>query len=61
MRTVDRFSVSRGAVRYGVPEMVGGGGGGALGDGGFGSGTFGLVVTVSMMTVHTRHYGDKCH
>ena len=50
MRTADRFSVPSGAVRYGVAE--GGGGVGRLGGG---------VVTVSMMTVHTRHYGDKCH
>ena len=55
MRTADRFSVPRGAVRYG-----GGGGGGAGGLGGE-CGPFVLVVTVSMMTVHTRHYGDKCH
>ena len=52
MRTADRFSVPRGAVRYGVPE----GGGGGEGVGG-GCGTFGLVVTVSLMTVHTSTYG----
>ena len=39
----------------GVAE--GGGGGGFGGE----CGPFVLVVTVSMMTVHTRHYGDKCH
>ena len=44
MRTADRFSVPRGAMRYWVAE--GGGGGGA----------YRLVMTVSMMTVHTRHY-----
>ena len=46
MRTADRFSVPRGAMRYWVAEGGGGGGGG---------GAYRLVVTVSMMTVHTRH------
>ena len=37
-------------MRYGVAEGCE-----------FGCGAFGLVVTVSLMTIHTRHYGDKCH
>ena len=54
MRTADRFSVYRGAVRYGVAE---GGGGLGTGMGWVWGGGFELVVTVSMMTVRTRHYG----
>ena len=37
------------------------GGGAEFGCGAFGLVAGGLVVTVSMMTAHTSHYGDKCH